>query len=51
MDEYEQWHFQNLTLSNQTFQNFTIDDGLQSNQFYWNAYYKGSLGGNVFWGH
>lgn len=23
------------------FQNFTIDDGLQSNQFYWNAYGKG----------
>lgn len=23
------------------FQNFTIDDGLQSNQFYWNAYEKG----------
>ncbi len=24
-----------------TFQNYTMDDGLQSNQFYWNAYYKG----------
>ncbi|MCX7986454.1 MAG: response regulator [Bacteroidales bacterium] len=24
-----------------SFQNFTIDDGLQSNQFYWNAYGKG----------
>jgi signal transduction histidine kinase/ligand-binding sensor domain-containing protein/DNA-binding response OmpR family regulator len=33
-----------------TFHNFTIDDGLQSNQFYWNAYFKGKKGIMYFGG-
>ncbi len=34
----------------ETFQNFNIDDGLQSNQFYWNAYFHDKTGEMYFGG-
>lgn len=34
----------------QCFQNYTLDDGLACNQFYWNAAYKGTKG-KLYFGH
>ncbi len=34
----------------QCFQNYTLDDGLACNQFYWNAAYKGTKG-ELYFGH
>ncbi len=39
-----------FNLKDEKFQNFSIDDGLQSNQFYWNAYFKDNNGLMYFGG-
>jgi signal transduction histidine kinase/ligand-binding sensor domain-containing protein/DNA-binding response OmpR family regulator len=39
-----------FSLKDGTFHNFNVDDGLQSNQFYWNAYYKSNTGEMYFGG-
>jgi signal transduction histidine kinase/ligand-binding sensor domain-containing protein/CheY-like chemotaxis protein/AraC-like DNA-binding protein len=39
-----------FNINNSTFQNFNVDDGLQSNQFYWNAYFKSNTGEMYFGG-